>query len=270
VLKGTALNLMGTARTREKPHGRSHGFTLLELLAAVALLVILGTLLFQIFGQTSHVMRMGLGRVEVYQSARALFFLLEHELPGAIGHGDSAPSIVGTPFRVYTTDTARQSSGLDTRDGTDAISLVAALVGRDGIEGSATYGQTANSAYVAYWVSPDDFALNRYESYDLNTPASGRGWELALNVLEFRIQCFDPYHTPIGLRRMDWDSATPVAAGGRRGLPPAVMVTVKLTDTDHIRMYEFDPAAGASRLKEGFSAEDDPITQEFCEVIRIR
>ena len=48
-------------------HGRPRGFTLLELLAAVTILVVLGTLLFEVFDQSSQVIRMGNGRQEIYQ-----------------------------------------------------------------------------------------------------------------------------------------------------------------------------------------------------------
>jgi len=246
------------------------GFTLLELLAAVALLVVLGTMLFQIFGQASHVLQVGNSHLEVFQTARALFRTLERELPGMIGYRDSAPSVTGTPMKVYTTSSALAASGLTTREGTDAITLVAALVGRDGVEGSPTYGQTANSAYIAYWVSPGDFTLNRFESYDVDVPTAGRGWEFALNVLEFRIECLDPYQTPVRFHRMDWNSSTRLPGGAWRGPPEAVRVTIKLTDSQHIGLWEFDASNKVSKLKDQYTADDDPIAQEFTEVIRVR
>jgi len=259
-------------RKRDK---RSRGFTLLELLAAITLLVILGTMLFEIFGQASHVMRLGNARQEIYQFARALFDALERELAGAIGQRDAADAVANDPsnprsrpFRVYTTDGALQKFGLTVRDGTDAMSLTSALVGRDTIEGSATYGQTANAAHVAYWVTPNDWVLNRYESYDLTTSAQGRGWEFALNVLEFQVRCLDQWQTPVEFRRMDWDSTATVQSGVRRGLPYAVMVTVKLTDKGHIGLWQFDSNEEKSKLQDGYTPDDDPMAREFQQVIR--
>ena len=258
-----------------KRRGNLPAFTLLELLASITLLVVLGALLFEVFGQASHVMRIGNARQEVYQFARALFETLERELAGAIGQRDAAYAVAtnpnnpkSRPFRVYTSDSALAKFGLPVREGTHAISLTSALIGRDTMEGSVTYGQTANVAHVAYWVSPDDWVLNRYESYDLTLSASGRGWEFALNVLEFQIQCLDQWHGPIRFRVMDWESTATVSSGARRGLPEAVMVTVTLTDKDHIGLYEFDTQNKKSKLKDGLTPDDDPMVQEFGQVIR--
>ncbi|KPJ53551.1 MAG: hypothetical protein AMS16_05225 [Planctomycetes bacterium DG_58] len=261
--------------------GNTRGFTLLELLASITLLVVLGALLFEVFGQASHVMRIGNARQEIYQFARALFETLERELAGAIGQRDAAYGVANNPndprsrpFRVYTSDSALAKFGLPAREGTHAMSFTSALVGRDTIEKrpdgtrNPTYGQTANVAHVAYWVSPDDWVLNRYESYDLTLSARGRGWEFALNVLEFQIQCLDQWHAPIQFRVMDWESTVTVQSGARRGLPEAVMVSVRLTDKDHIGDYEFDAQEKKSKLKEGLTPDDDPMVQEFRQVIR--
>lgn len=259
---------------------RRRGFTLLELLAAVALLVVLGTLLFQIFTQASHVMRIGTGRQEIYQYARALYTTLEHEFTGAIAQRDASRQVVSSsqsrPFHIYHSSAQLAVFGLPAREGTDAISLTSALVGRDTVQTSPTYGQTATDAHVAYWVGPSDcttnaWTLNRYESYDIASSLGGRGWEFALNVLEFRIECFDQYRTPPDWQAMDWDSTaidTPTAS--RRGLPFAVAVTMKLTDRDHLPLYEFDAANKVAKLHDGLTSDDDPMAQQFRHVIRLR
>ena len=260
---------------RLKPSGKARAFTLLELLAAITLLMVLGGLLFEVFGQASHVMRIGTARQEIYQFARALFETLERELAGAIGQRDAAFAVTNNPnnpqsrpFRVYTSGSAIGKFGLPVREGTHAMSFTSALIGRDTIEGSATYGQTANVAHVAYWVSPDNWELNRYESYDLALSAAGRGWEFALNVLEFRIRCLDQWRGPVRFHAMDWESTLTVSSGARRGLPLAVMVTIKLTDKHHIGDYEFDADEKKSKLKDGLTPDDDPMAQEFRQIIR--
>ena len=253
----------------ERERGRA--FTLLELLAAVSLLVILGALLFQIFGQAARVMNIGQGRHEIYQYARVLFETLQREIPGCIGVRDAGPDATGTPFRIGKSSEAlavfKSEHGVEVREGSDTMSLTAALLGRDTMEGSPTRGQTANVAHVAYWLTPDDFVLNRYESYDLNVSQTGRGWEFALNVLEFQIHVLDPHSDEMGFERKDWDSRDEVD-GVRRGLPRAVMVVMKLTDSGHIVLYEFDPVTKTSRLKPGIRAEDDKVVQEFRHIVR--
>ena len=107
---------------------------------------------------------------------------------------------------------------------------------------------------------------------DVNPAAdAGRGWEFALNVLEFRIECLDQWASPVVFKRMTWDSnATDTPDGARRGIPDAVRVTLRLTDKAHIGMYEYDAVNKRSKFKEGFSEEDDPMVQEFRQVIRMK
>ena len=264
-------------------------FTLLELLAAVTLTVVLGTILFQVFAQASQVMRIGTGRQEVFQYARVLFGTLQRELVGPICTRDASIEVTTTmglsrPFRVYHTPAARQAfTGGNTlfasRDGSDVLSFTAAVIGRNTVADSVSYGQAANCHYVCYWLSPGDnparyepFVLNRYESYDIQSASmlDGGSGECALNVLEFNVSCLDPWTSPPAFRPMDWESASLASTGGRRGLPPAVLVTLKLTDTEHIRMYRLDPTTHASVLKAAFTPDDDPIAQQFRLTVRLR
>jgi len=250
------------------------GFTLLELLAAVTLLVVLGALLFEIFGQASAVMRIGSGRQEVFEYARILFETFQGELSGVIGVGDTGPEAVGTPFRIDTSPGAiaafNQALGVNVREGSDSLSFTSALVGRDSMPNSPTRGQVANVAYVAYWLTPGDCVLNRYESYDVTLPAAGRGWEFALNVLDFRADVLDPWAGGVGFERKDWNSGDTVSSGARRGVPTAVRVTTKLTDGGHLNLYVFDPVNKCMTLKPDVDPMDDPVVQEFSQVIRMK
>ena len=252
---------------------RTHcGFTLLELLAAVALLVLLGALLFQIFGQASTVTRIGSGRQEVFEYARALFETLQKELDGIIGIREAGPEATGSPLRIGTSSSGlagfKGEFGVDVREGSDVLAFTSALVGRDTQQGSPTRGEVANVAKVAYWVTPDDSVLNRYESYKRVKPGGGRGWEFALNVLEFRIGVLHPVTGGMAFERKDWNSDA-VASGPstRSGLPRAIRVTVKLTDSNHIMLYAFDPTTKSMVPKPGVRASDDPVVQEFGHVV---
>jgi len=257
---------------RKSIRERSSGFTLLELLAAVTLLVILGALLFEVFGQASRVMRIGNGRQEVFQYARALFETLDREIPGCIGVRDAGPNLQGTPFRINTTqaklDQFRGEYNVEVREGSDTMSLTSGLIGRDTEPGSETLGQTGNVAHVAYWLSPNTFILNRYESYDFGNLTDGRGWEFAMHVLEFRLEVLDSNSSAVGFERKDWDSRATIPTGARMGVPEAVRVTLKLTDIDHIDLYEFDPVNKCSKPKTGVRARDDQVGQEFKHIVR--
>ncbi len=264
-------------------HGKVRAFTLLELLAAVTLLVVLGTMLFQIFSQASRVTQIGSGRQEIFQYARSVLVSIEHELVGAINQRDASQTVVnngqGKPFRVFHTPGALTAFNtmmtVPARPGSDALSLTAAIVGRDTVSGSPTFGQVANNARLAYWLNPNNnasheaWALNRYESYDITNSYNGVGWEVAVNVLKFQIECLDQYHNPPAFAKMDWDSVDAVN-GERRGLPMGVAVTLKITDTAHINCWQFNTGTNASELKADKTPDDDPIMQQFRQVIRTR
>ncbi|HUU42177.1 MAG TPA: hypothetical protein VMX57_00270, partial [Planctomycetota bacterium] len=225
-----------------------------------------------VFGQASRVMRIGNGRQEVFQYARALFETLDREIPGVIGVRDAGPSAAGTPFHINTTQSAidafQTSYGVEVREGSDTMSLTAALIGRDTEAGSTTLGQTGNVAHVAYWLSPDTFILNRYESYHFENVAVGQGWEFAMHVLEFQLGVLDRNTSEVGFERKDWDSRATIPTGARQGVPDAVQVTLKITDIDHIDLYRFDATNRCSALKPGVRARDDQVMQEFKHVVR--
>ena len=273
-----------TTRTRQG------AFTLLELLAAVTLLVVLGTMLFQIFGQAARVTQIGTGRQEVFQYARSVLTGIEHELIGAITQRDKSQDLITSgqskpAFHVFHTPAAIQAfntmlnSQVPSRPGTDALTITAAIIGRDTVLNSPTYGQVGNNAWLAYWVNPNDnpvahepWALNRYECYDISSNTFyGAGWEVAVNVLEFQVQCLDQFHTPPLFASMDWDPvASDTPTGERRGLPLAVTVVLKLTDSSHVNCYQFDAANNVSALKSDKTPDDDPVVQQFRHVVRLR
>ncbi|MBM3862317.1 MAG: prepilin-type N-terminal cleavage/methylation domain-containing protein [Verrucomicrobia bacterium] len=70
--------------TRPSFRHAAGGFTLLELLAAVAILAILSMLLFAAFNEASRAWMFAEGRVETSQQARAAFEMFNRELSGAI------------------------------------------------------------------------------------------------------------------------------------------------------------------------------------------
>jgi len=224
------------------------------------------------------VMRIGNGRQEVFQYARALFETLDREIAGCIGVRDAGPELTGNPFRINTSrvaiDRFRAEYNVTVREGSDTMSFTAGIIGRDTEPGSPTLGQTGNVAHVAYWLSPDTFVLNRFESYRLTNVGVGRGWEFALNVLEFRIEVLDKRSAADGFERKDWDSRTLVTGGAhtgaRVGVPKALQITLKLTDSDHISLWTTDPSGTpvSSVRKPGVRVGDDQVVQEFKHVVR--
>jgi hypothetical protein len=223
-------------------------------------------------------MRIGSGRQEVFQYVRSLYETLEREIAGVFGVRDTGPDATGMPFVIGTSTAKRaafeSSYGVQVREGADTMFMTTALVARDTDPNSPTKGQIANVAHVAYWVTPDDHVLHRYESYDLTRPASGRGFEFALNVLEFRIELIDPFTSTVEFEHKDWDSRDLVEVlpgrSERRGLPKAIRVMCRVTDADHLDLYQFDDTTKTNVLKPGMRSSDDPVVRTFSQVLHMQ
>ena len=83
---------------------KNRAFTLLELLASITLLVILGSMLFEIFGKASEVVRVSNARQEVFQYARAGLEFLEREIIGAFTGCDANVQTGIKGMRIYKND----------------------------------------------------------------------------------------------------------------------------------------------------------------------
>ena len=82
------------------------GFTLVELIAAVALLIILLGILFVVFGEAGRTVRIGKNRMERYRTVRAVFRLLEEDITSALLITDSGTTHGFTAENNVAADTA--------------------------------------------------------------------------------------------------------------------------------------------------------------------
>ena len=72
-------------RTKNQEPATRSGFTLIELLAAVAVLMIIGLILANVFHQSTIAWESGLRRVEMSAEGRAALDLMAHEISQAVG-----------------------------------------------------------------------------------------------------------------------------------------------------------------------------------------
>jgi prepilin-type N-terminal cleavage/methylation domain-containing protein len=286
--------------------GTRKGFTLLELLAAVALLVILGTMLFQVFQQASNVVEVSNARQEIFQYARAALEFLERELNGAFTGSDAVidpntdTGIKG--MRVY--NTAGMGANCDKRPGSQGIFFTAGLLARDtravadGVP-NPYYLKDVNCARIAYYLNNeitrlDKAAVYRTEMYKLTTGVPDKGNPFVRNCLLFNIQVMSRFPNEIpapplsAFQYMEWDSdalktgiVIPLPSGGtttvsrRRGLPQALALTFRLTDERHaIRFYQWKPIGGVDKwIVPGpdptvdYWGSEDAVVQTFRHVI---
>lgn len=202
-----------------EPWRKRSGFTLMELLAAVTLMVILGTMLFTVFKHSSTVVREAAGRQLVFQQAKLFMEHVERELSGAYANkvGPSASSSRMRPFLVT--------------EGGHHFALVTTAKVRDTRKDSANFGAEANLGRIGYYLR--DNTLYRYEYYTLygsgdDQSEINNATPFIVNVVNFNVEVFDNGQ----FRIMDWNSHNTGA------FPRAVRITLQLTDDRYLQEYD--------------------------------
>ena len=267
---------------------RRRAFTLLELLAAITLLVILGSMLFEIFGKASEVVRVSSARQEIFQYARAALEFLEREITGAFTGVDADVNSGNKGMRIYNGD----SMGVPRRSDCQGIFFTTGIMARDtrekvnGVD-NPLFGHDVNVARVAYYLysgateasSPDyghleKSALCRSEMYDLTIGTPEAGGPFVRNCLYFRIFLINQFAG--GAEQFvsaDWNSDETITVGGfarRRGLPKALFIMMRITDEFNAKQYRWDASKkkwfvpGPDPAKD-YWGEEDPVVQSFSQ-----
>jgi len=271
-------------------------FTLLELLAAITLLVILGSMLFEIFDKSSEVVRISNARQEVFQYARAALEFLEREILGAFTSVDADTASGNKGMRIYNND--GMGSACDKREKSQGIFFSTGIMARDTREtvgGSPNefFGHDVNVARIAYYLNkaPTDAgkpeyqhleksALYRAEMYDLTLGTPEEGGPFVRNCLDFKLHVFNQYSGTAQFAATDWNSDETINVGGflrRRGLPRAIFVQMRITGEHHARLYRWgdDPEGGSSKkwfvpgpdATKDYWEEEDPVVQTFSQIV---
>jgi len=272
---------------------KPRAFTLLELLAAVTLLVILGSMLFQIFGKSSEVVRVSNARQEVFQYARAALEFLEREISGAFTSVDAnvvADTNTGIKgMRIYANDS--MGANCDRREGSQGIFFSTGIMARDTRETvggvpNPFFGHDVNVARIAYYLNNEtqkleNAAIYRVEMYDLTLGTPETGGPFVRNCLLFKLHMIPP-EGAFQFQAMDWNSDTDRdgnANNGRQGmgLPKAVYIRMRITDRFHAGLYQWgsDPEGGSEKkwyvrgpmATKDYWGEEDPVVQTFSQVI---
>ncbi|MCC6741043.1 MAG: type II secretion system protein [Planctomycetia bacterium] len=141
---------------------RNAGFTLMELLVAVGLMVILMTAIVMIFYRSTDVMKIQDARINIYENARAAVDICASDIQNAIPAS-------GGQQRMWVANYARPAAGPvpvgDNMDGAaDYIGLVTVTTCPAGSGVSAT--RELKTVYAEYFLTNDD---------DAETSFSGRG-----------------------------------------------------------------------------------------------
>ena len=223
------------------------GFTLMELLAAVTLMVILGTMLFTVFDNSSGVVREASGRQVVFQQAKLLMEHMERELSGT--YMDKGHHL--RPFLV-------------TADG-HAVAMTTAARVRDTRQDSINYGREGNMGRIGYFLGDgsggfERHILYRFEYYTLDGSGDdpsevARAEPFIRNVVAFNVEVFDNG----SFRIMGWNS------NAAKALPRAVRITLQLTDDRHLAEYDGVDDNGDG-VVDDFNETNDTVGQTFQHV----
>lgn len=266
-------------------------FTLLELLAAVTLLVVLGTMLFQVFHQASQVVEIASARQEVYQYARAALEFLERELNGAFTGVDANVNTGIKGMRIF--DQAAMGTACPKRELSQGIFFTTGIMARDTSGTPATnssFGKDVNCARVAYYLNDEaknlrDASVRRVELYDLTAADPGTGGPTETgsafirNCLRFNIEIVSHLQDgdPVGFRTLDWNSDADITVGGytrRRGLPQALLLTFRITDERRAMLYTWGTIGGEKKWyipgpdpAKDYWGEEDPVVQTFRQTV---
>jgi len=283
----------------------TRAFTLLELLAAVTLLVLLGSMLFEIFGKSSEVVNISNARQEVFQYARAALEFIERELIGAFTSADAQPNAADgiKGLRVYHTAsmsiTDEEGNAVRRRQDSQGIFLSTGIMARD-VSGSPEdsapdhnpyFGHDVNCARIAYYLNgePTDeagsplyrqlehAAVYRTEMYKLSFANPTQGNPFIRNCLFFNVHVMSRFlqEQYTEFVAMDWNSDDVVRVGSfdrRRGLPQALFIQMRITDVSHAKLYDWD-AAGKRWYVPGpiagkdYAGKDDPVVQTFSQIV---
>ena len=257
----------------------SRAFTLLELLAAVTLLVILGALLFEVFSKATDVVRTTNSRQEIFQYARAALEFMEREIGGAFTSVDGDPSKGNKGFRVYSSGESMGSEAKG-RVESEGMFFSTGIIARDTREklpnGSDNpfFGHDVNVARISYYLNDEtrelkNAAIYRGEIYNLVDEHPEKGEEFVRNCLDFRIFVLNQYDEEPQFKPQSWNSDEDVDDMDRRmGLPRAVQLHMRMTDERHANRYEWKSGEKKWAMKEGFDpATDDLIVQSFTHTI---
>ena len=262
---------------------RQRAFTLLELLASITLLVILGSMLFEIFHSSSEVVRISNARQEVFQYARAALEFMEREIRGAFTGCDANVSTGIKGMRIY----KNANMSVEKRDDSEGIFFSTGIMARDTREtvgGSPNpyFGHDVNVARVAYYLNDErselwKSAIYRSEMYNLTTSVPEEGTPFVRNCLYFNIKVFDQFTGVQQFQTTDWNSDEVINVGGfarRRGLPKAIYFEMRITDEHHAKTCKYRWKSSEEKWfvpgpdpNKDYWGEEDPVVRPFSQVV---
>ena len=193
------------------------GFTLIEVLVAVAITVIVLTMLYSSFSQLITAKRRVETENELIQEANTILLKMRHDLVNAFPRGS-----------IYTATSSSAYPYFIGRLEGENSKIVFTSFARDPTHYSTQSGQSEISYYLVPLRGDDEnmFALMRKDNYWIGNDEAGAAYPISERVLSFRVNFLDQ-RSPVSGNEQSvwaWDSSV------MRGFPKAVQVQIVLVD----------------------------------------
>ena len=191
------------------------GFTLIEVLIAVTIMVIVLTMLYISFSQLITAKRRVEAKNELIQEANTILLKMRHDLVNAFPRGNINARTSSSAYRYFTGRLEEENSR-----------IVFTSFAKDPTHYSTQSGQSE----ISYYLLPlrgereDIFALIRKDNYWIGNDEAGAAYPLSERVLSFRVN-FLSGRSPDSAneqRVWEWDSSV------MRGFPGAVQIQIVL------------------------------------------
>lgn len=183
---------------------KRNGFTLLEILIAMTILVIILTSTYTLFRTASSAFSKGESRIELYQQARVIFQMVERELSSALRIPGRSDYFLGIP----------EEGGERLKTGSSAAELffICPIVEKD----------KSDLMEIGYWLSGQNQILMRHvdfpPDYEFSTVLKDE--ELGIHVTHLGFSFFDGQEW-----LLSWDSKE------KKNLPKAVQIELGIEDS---------------------------------------
>lgn len=243
---------------------KNAGFTLMELLVAVGLMVILMTAIVLIFHRSTDVMKIQDARINIYENARAALDTIANDMQNSI------PAVSGGVQRMYIDNynrpiAAPAPAGSNMDGACDYVGMVTVTTCAAGSGASAT--RELKTVYVEYFLTNDD---------DAETSFSGKGYKKGqrsqrnIFVLKRRIWQLPPLITTLQILQISGvpiNAPMPSPLSVTSTLVPGVyggMTLLEEADLCHwivsfnIEVYQYNAAAAPGPTNPKFFELDEP------------
>ncbi len=198
------------------------GFTLIEVVIAVAITVVVLTMLYSSFSQLIKAKRMVETENELTQEANTILLKMRHDLVNAFPRGSINSEVSSPSSSAYSYFTGSLEG--------DNSRIIFTSFAKDLTHYSTQSGQSEISYYLVPLRDQDDnmYALMRKDNYWIGNDQAGSAYPISERVLSFKVNFLSERSQVSADEQKTWEWNSSVM----RGFPKAVQVRIILSGSD--------------------------------------